>query len=106
MLHGLQLFSSTCSEIADRTHLFHPGCQILDEEFAQVMKGLEFSRLEEIFAHGQWGDGLNCCCVCSRCRYPPPCPGDAAAAIDTVAAVVPSVPCPLFSLHGAETGEL
>lgn len=32
-----------------RAYLFHPGGQILDEELAQVMKGLEFSRLEEIF---------------------------------------------------------
>lgn len=41
----LLLSSAAPSIVAVQLHtLFHPGCQILDEEFAQVMKGLEFSR--------------------------------------------------------------
>lgn len=30
-----------------RTHLFNPGSQVLDEELAEVMQSLQFSRLEE-----------------------------------------------------------
>lgn len=52
----LAIFSAP-SIPTNRTHLLNPGGQILDEEFAEVVQGLQFPRLEEkvVKTPRKWG---------------------------------------------------